>query len=78
MIAEHGRDLQLEYGSLSSVLRWEKRTEVLCMLIEGESNYVTPCELSRDVDFVRNANEGKSDRRVWENVLVLAFMKKLF
>ena len=36
MIAADGRDLKLESGSLSSVLRWEKTCEVLCLLIEGQ------------------------------------------
>ena len=36
-IAADGRSLNLESGSLRTVLRWEKRTDVLCMLIEGRA-----------------------------------------
>ena len=31
-LAADGRDLKLESGSLASVLRWEKRADVVCML----------------------------------------------
>ena len=34
-LAADGRDLQLESGSVASVLRWEKRADVVCMLLEG-------------------------------------------
>ena len=34
-IAADGRDVMLESGSLRSVLRWEKVTEVACMLVEA-------------------------------------------
>ena len=34
-IAADGRDLKLESGSVASVLRWEKRADVVCMLLEG-------------------------------------------
>jgi len=34
-IAADGRDLKLESGSLTTVLRWEKRADVVCMLLEG-------------------------------------------
>jgi len=34
-IAADGRDCMLESGSLRSVLRWEKVTEVVCMLLEA-------------------------------------------
>ena len=30
-----GRDLRLESGDMSTVLRWEKTPEILCLLIEG-------------------------------------------
>mmetsp|Transcript_48501 Transcript_48501/g.134475 ORF Transcript_48501/g.134475 Transcript_48501/m.134475 type:complete len:1928 (+) Transcript_48501:54-5837(+) len=36
-IAADGRSLNLESGSLSTVLRWEKRVDVLCMLQEGRA-----------------------------------------
>jgi hypothetical protein len=34
-VAADGRDLQLESGSLATVLRWEKHADVVCMLLEG-------------------------------------------
>ena len=34
-IAADGRDLKIESGSAASVLRWEKRADVICMLLEG-------------------------------------------
>jgi len=34
-IDANGRDLQLHSGSRRSVLRWEKRADVLCLLLEG-------------------------------------------
>ena len=34
-VAADGCDLKLESGSLASVLRWEKRADVVCMLLEG-------------------------------------------
>jgi DNA polymerase III epsilon subunit-like protein len=34
-VAADGRDLKLESGSLTTVLRWEKRADVVCMLLEG-------------------------------------------
>ena len=36
-LAADGRSLHLESGSLKAVLRWEKRTDVLCMLQEGRA-----------------------------------------
>ena len=34
-VAIDGRDLKLESGSPATVLRWEKRADVVCMLLEG-------------------------------------------
>lgn len=34
-IATDSRDLQLESGSLSTILRWKKLADVICMLLEG-------------------------------------------
>ena len=34
-IATDGRDLKLESGSLSTILRWEKLADIICMLLEG-------------------------------------------
>jgi hypothetical protein len=35
-VAADGRDLKLESGSLTTVLRWEKRVDVVCMLLEAQ------------------------------------------
>ena len=34
-VSADGRDLKLESGSLTTVLRWEKRADVVCILIEA-------------------------------------------
>ena len=51
MISHDGRDLKLESGSLATVLRWEKTTEVLCMLLEGQQ--------------LRNALRAQARTRLW-------------
>ena len=51
MISADGRNLQLESGSYSSVLRWEKTTEVLCLLLEGQE--------------LRNAIRAQPGTRLW-------------
>ena len=59
LISDDGRDLQLESGSLSTVLRWEKTAEVLCTLVEGQelrntlrarpyTQFYSYCDLSPD------------------------------
>lgn len=35
-VSADGRDLKLESGSLTTVLRWEKRADVVCMLLEAQ------------------------------------------
>jgi hypothetical protein len=51
MIAADGRDLKLESGSLSSVLRWEKRAEILCLIVEAQE--------------LRNALRAEPRTRLW-------------
>ena len=47
-------DLQLESGSLSTVLRWEKIADVLCLLREGRQ--------------LRNAIRSAPRTRIWSYV----------
>ena len=50
-IAADGRSLGLESGSVDTVLRWEKRADVLCMLHEGRA--------------LRNAIRATPETRLW-------------
>jgi hypothetical protein len=41
-VSADGRSLSLDSGSLSTVLRWEKRADVLCMLLEARKLRAAP------------------------------------
>jgi hypothetical protein len=75
-VSADGRDLQLESGSLSTVLRWEKRADVVCMLIEGQqlrqallneplTRFWAYTDLSPDARAIEQAGMGFEYAKVW-------------